>query len=106
MGIKPLKPTDISPDLENIIPDVVIKAVNLLLEEKYTGGLGSFRIKQNEVIDKILNLDESLTRDKIFERKMLNFESLYSKNGWSVKYDKPAWDENFEAYFEFAPKGK
>jgi hypothetical protein len=106
METKPIKPTDISPELENIIPDVVIQAVNALLKDKYTGGLGSFTIKQDEIISKIRGLDGSLTRNEIFEKKMLNFEPLYRKNGWSVKYDKPAWDENYEPYFEFTPKAK
>jgi hypothetical protein len=103
MATKPLKPTEIAPNLEYIVPEVVVKAVNELLQEKYTGGKNSFTIKQDEVVERILNLDPTIEREEIFEKKMLNFEDLYRKNGWSVKFDKPGWDENYKAFFEFKP---
>jgi hypothetical protein len=101
--IKPISPDDIVDNLENIIPSVVIQAVNSLLKDNYRG-TGSVTIKQDEIINKIIGLDGSLTRQVIFEKKYLDFEELYTKNGWVVIYDKPAYNESYDAYFKFNKK--
>ena len=104
MGVKPLKPTDIAPNMDNIIPDSVIQAVNTLLQETYTGGKNPVIIKQDELIRKVKGLDTSITRSEIFEKHMFDFEKLYGKNGWIVEYHQPDRDENFDTYFKFTPK--
>lgn len=98
--IKPISPDDIVDNLENIIPSVVIQAVNNLLKDKYRG-TGPVTIKQDDIADEILRLDSSLTRDFIFKKKYLDFETLYNKNGWIVTYDKPGFNESYAATFEF-----
>lgn len=98
--MKPISPDDIVNNLENIIPSVVIQAVNELLKDKYRG-TGPVTIKQDEIVDKVIGLDGSLTRQVIFEKKYLDFEELYRKNGWTVVYDKPAYNESYAATFEF-----
>jgi hypothetical protein len=105
MSVQPIKPTDISPNLENIIPDVVIQAVNALLKDKYTGGKSAVTFKQDELINKVIGLDSSISRNQIFDKKMFDFEKLYEKNGWVVEYHKPDRDESFDIYFKFKPKG-
>jgi len=67
------------------------EAVNNLLKQKYRGN-GSIIIKQDEIINEIQKLDNKITRNLIFDKKMLDFEKLYRDNGW---------DESYEAYFEF-----
>jgi hypothetical protein len=46
-------------NLGKIIPSVVFEAVNYLLKEKYRGSLS---IKQDEIINKIISLNSSITR--------------------------------------------
>lgn len=104
MGILPIKPTDISPKLEPIIPEVVIKAVNEFLKDRYTGGDKEVIIKQKELVSKILKADKKIKREEIFDRNMLDFESLYAKNGWKVVYHSPDRDESFDEFFAFTPK--
>lgn len=106
MATKPLKPTDIAPNGDNIIPDSVIQAVNALLQEKYTGGKTPVTFKQDELIRKVRGIDSSISRSEIFEKHMFDFEKLYGKNGWVVEYHQPDRDESFETYFKFTPKGK
>lgn len=100
--IKPISPNDIEVNPENIIPPVVIQAVNNLLEKKYRGG--SVSILQKEVIEEIVRLDSSMNDEYLFDNKFLDFEPLYRKSGWSVEYDKPGYNENYEAMFIFKKK--
>lgn len=102
--VKPLKPSDIVDNLETIIPSVVIEAVNNLLKKKFRGT--SATIKQQEIIDEIIRLDDSMTSRKIFDEKWMDFEEIFKKNGWAVKYDGPGYSESYDAYFVFTPKKK
>lgn len=100
--VKPISPKDIMDNLETIIPSIVIESVNRLLKDKYRG-TGSVSIKQDEIINEIIaNYGSRLSRQEIFDKKWLDFESLYRKNGWKVEYDKPAYNENYDAYFKFS----
>jgi hypothetical protein len=66
-------------NLGKIIPSVVFEAVNYLLKEKYRGS--SLSIKQDEIINKIISLNSSITR-LIILKKYLDIERIYSDNGW------------------------
>jgi hypothetical protein len=57
--VKPITPEEIMDNL-GIIPSVVFEAVNYLLKEKYRGS--SLSIKQDEIINKIISLNSSITR--------------------------------------------
>jgi hypothetical protein len=100
--VKPISPNEIIENLEKIIPPVVIEAVNNLLTKNYRGGRTV--IFQDDIISEIIKLDGSYLRDQIFGEKMLDFEEIYRKNGWSVEYDKPAYSENYAPKFIFEKK--
>lgn len=68
------------------IPDFVIHAVNMLLIENYIGG--KLFVKQDIVIDAVLKYSPGLTRDEIFDKKMLDFEEIFNQNGWVVTHHK------------------
>lgn len=100
--VKPISPKDIIENLDKTIPSVVIQSVNNLLSKKYRGTEAI--ILQDEIISEIISLDNSFTSRQIFDNKMLDFEDLYCKNGWSVRYDKPGYNENYKARFIFKKK--
>lgn len=100
--ITPITPSEILDNLEDIIPSFVFEAVNAILKEKFRGT--SVTIKQNEIITKACQIKHGLKREDFFEKKWLDIEKVYEKAGWNVSYDKPAYSENYEAYFEFKPK--
>lgn len=103
--MKALSPKDIMGDLENIIPDAIIQAVNELLKEEFRGH--SATILQKDIIRKAIKIDSSLTREGIFKKKYLDFESVFKQAGWNVRYIKPDYTEDaFDEYFEFTPKKK
>lgn len=103
--IKAISPDEIIQNLDKIIPPAIFEAVNQLLMEKYRG-TGQVIIKQKDIIEKAISIDETLTSSIIFEKKYMDFEDMYRKSGWLVSYDKPAYDENYDAYFVFNKKKK
>lgn len=100
--IKPISPNEIMDNLKTIIPSVVIQAVNNLLKLKYRGN--DVSIKQKDIMEEILRLDESMTSNVIYDNRYMDFESIYRENGWNVVYDKPGYGENYDAYFKFSKK--
>lgn len=99
-----------------VIPDFVIEAVNTLLSGKITNTpKGSIVLKQSDIIKEIffpwklstenLDLDTeagmSIMKEEISKHGWLNFESIYRDQGWTVKYDKPGFNESREASFIF-----
>jgi hypothetical protein len=98
---KPLSPDEVGVDL----PDFVIEGVNDAIRDKYRGG--EFNIKQDELIKFIMKrAPEGITRQKLFEKKYLDFEEVYREVGWTIEYDKPGWNESYEANFTFKPKNR
>lgn len=100
--IKPISPKEITDDMENIIPAVVISTVNKMLKKEYRNGQAI--LQQSKIITAILNSDKSMTRISLFENNWMDFESIYRKAGWKVVYDKPAYNETYEATFTFSKK--
>lgn len=46
----------------------------------------------------------AIDRETIFRRGYLNVEEAYREQGWSVVYDKPGYNETYDASFEFKVK--
>lgn len=102
--IKPIRPEEIIDQLEKIIPQVVIEAVNNLLKKKYRGLEKSFNVKEKEIIEEIMRLDSDMIREDLYKNHWLDFEEIYRNNGWKVEYDKPHYTDNYDAYFTFTVK--
>jgi len=99
MIIKPITPEELDDIIP--IPDFVIEAINNLIKKNYRGS--SFTIKLQEIVQAIIaNSRGSITQDKIYAEKWLDFEYIYRKNGWNVIYDKPGYDETYDAFFKFS----
>lgn len=97
-----ISPDEIMNNLEEIIPEAVIQAVNDLLKEKYRGSEASITI--NELITRICKIDNSLNEHIIYKNKYLDFESIFRQKGWNVVFNSPCRDENFKPYFIFSKK--
>jgi hypothetical protein len=100
--VKPLSPTDVELEKGSNVPDAVIRAVNILLKQKARDGFAT--ILQKEIIHLAMDLDPWLKSSDLHERGGLDIEALYEKVGWSVTYDKPGFNENYEPTFEFQKK--
>lgn len=104
--MKPFTPDEALGAKADVIPTFVIEAVNLLLAKKFNGG--QCTIKQNEIIEVSIERwmlrnepPANLTREMFFANHWLNIEGLYRQHGWKVKYDKPAYNETYDAFFVF-----
>ena len=97
--VKPITPQEAIDGFIDNIPPKIIQVVNELLMKKASPLASSITIKQDEILD--LVCDENLSRATVFERKWLDIEEIYRRAGWDVKYDKPAYNESYDAYFVF-----
>lgn len=99
--MKPISPDDvIVPD----IPDFVIDIVNRLIRQNYQSRRKCSVIEQREIVKEIKVLINIYGLE--FDIKWLDFEELYRNAGWNVEYDKPGYNESYEATFKFTKKEK
>ena len=102
--INPITPREASKEAQSMIPDWVIDGINDAIKEKFVTGR-SFRIKQKELMLFVMkNAPKGMTKQRVFDYHWMDFEKLYGEFGWKVKYDRPAYREDFEPIFEFTPK--
>ena len=98
-NVKPISPKEVT----HMIPDFIFEAVNQLIQKKWNGK--SATIKQDEIMDIVSsdNDDDPRPRRKvIFDNHWLDIEDHYRKAGWKVTYDKPAYYEDYDAFFVFS----
>ena len=93
----PIKPRELLSAKK--IPEEVYEALNELIAEDFNGIEAT--VRQSCVIARILDKMPFATKQEIFSGRWLNIEKDYRDNGWKVVYDKPAYDETFEAFFTF-----
>lgn len=101
--VKPITPSDIAGNPQVIHPGV-LEVVNDLLKQKFRNGQAS--IKQKDIVDEFMKRNPGFNRESLFTEHHMDFEDVYRKAGWIVRYDKPAYNESGEPYFEFRQRGK
>ena len=93
--IKPITPQEALN--YNHIPDEVMIIWNIFVAKAIKG---NGVIYQEDVINTITK-ETDYSRDDIFKCNLLDVEELYRKVGFEVTYDKPAYNETYEATFTF-----
>ncbi len=99
---KPIKPDEVSDEKNKNIPEFIIRAFNELIVENWTGSSSTFL--QKEAMARALSIDSTYSSQEIFKKKWFDVENLYRKQGWKVEYDKPGYNESYEANFTFRRK--
>lgn len=92
---KPITPEEAkAKHLEEIMPEV-FESFNELIVKNLCNRYSSFKQKEVEklVVEKL--------KGKQFYSKMLNVEEAYRKVGWKVVYDRPGYNESYDATFSF-----
>ena len=99
MAVKPITPIE-AIDRKNV-PDGVIESFNELIIEKISQGTAE--ILQEDIIERIISkgLATKENRKDILTKRWLDVENIYKKEGWTVTYDRPAYDESYEPSFTF-----
>lgn len=99
-SIKPITPNEVAQQKIANIPSAVIDTFNKLIALNYTDG--SATVKQADVIHELERRD--FARQEVLDKGWLNVEEIYRDAGWAVVYNKPAYSENYDAYFTFKKK--
>lgn len=102
MPVKPITPAEAMKQKRTEIPDEIIRVVNDMLVEKMsianpTSGITLF---QKDIVGRAAEALD-MTTSEIFARKWMDFEPIFRDAGWEVKYDKPAYNESYDAFFVF-----
>ena len=84
------------------IPPEVYETFNRFIAQKLYNGRA--RVLQKDVVAELEN--RGFDRRRIYDEHMLDVEDAYRKNGWDVVYDSPAYNETYDASFEFKSKKK
>lgn len=110
--IGPISPAEARNLKIHAIPKEVFQVVNEFLATRIYE-YHSIIIKQGEVevaVLKLMNGDKTVedpgyVRDEtLYKNHWLDIEDVYRQAGWTVRYDKPGYCENYPAFWEFTPK--
>jgi len=82
------------------IPEHIIDSVSEMIAATWDGNRARFT--QKDLMDLVLDKSETPTRHQIFEQKLFDFEYIFRREGWVVEYDKPGYNESYDATFTFA----
>lgn len=92
----PITPDEAEQASYQTIPPFVVAAFNAEIAAAYSGG--EAKVVQKKVVTRI---EATIPDATTFDIRWLNVEELYRANGWSVTYDKPGYNETYDASFLF-----
>jgi hypothetical protein len=95
--VKPIKPGEVAKKKQDDFPDAAFEAFNEMIAEHYYGKVATF--KQKDVED--LMVKKGLGRNDIYKKGWMDIEDVYTKAGWDVDYDRPGYNETYDATFTF-----
>lgn len=98
--VSPIKPGEVVKEKEKSIPDAVFEAFNQLIAENFNGY--SATVLQKDVV--ALMKEKGVNIGEAYKKGWLDVEDIYRKAGWKVEYDKPGYNESYDASFEFSRK--
>lgn len=100
--IKPITPREASRGKLTSIPSEVYESFNELIQKNLQGNQAV--VTQNEVVALICNKMKIKSRQQIFDNNWLDVEPRYEEAGWEVVFDKPGYNETYDASFTFTCK--
>jgi hypothetical protein len=99
---KPISPSEVAGLKATLLPDEVIEAFNELIAKNASNGRSEFT--QSTVVSLILKKLPGWTKAQLHAERCLDVEDIYRAAGWKVEYDKPGYNEDYEARFVFSYK--
>lgn len=95
---KPITPAEVTKS--GNLPDEVIEVFNSLIAEKWHGRT-SVVLQKTAAAQVAKKL--KIPIQKVYDKHYLDIEGAYERAGWSVRYRKPGFNEDFyEPHFEFS----
>lgn len=108
MAIKPISPDEAILEKKKNIPDIVIECWNAAIAKKWTSNRSTVTIKQDDIVkDIMVAIKETMPdikRSDIFDNGWMDIEPIYRAHGWKVSYDKPGYNEFYDAFYQFSKK--
>ena len=95
---RPVKPSEVLTARTAAIPAAVYDVFNDLIGYNMRGR--SAIVKQDSAVTAICAA-LGIARHEAYDRGYLDVEPAYIAAGWEVFYDKPAFNEDYEAFFRF-----
>jgi hypothetical protein len=103
--IGPISPREAEQKKKEDIPEFVYEAFNELISENLKNGKYA-TVMQKDVVARIKKKGGIRNTQMIFDKGWLDVEKAYEKARWKVEYDKPGFNESYEASFRFTKKQK
>jgi hypothetical protein len=97
----PIKPKEVQEQREASIPEEVFEVFNDLIKKNWSGH--SATVMQGDAAHLICQ-KLNITSTKLYENGWMDVENAYRKAGWKVEYDKPGYNETYEANYRFTKK--
>ena len=86
------------------IPDKVLEVWNDLIIKYHSRGKNGYSHIKQSIASRAIADVMNVTTDEVYENHWLDIEEVYRDAGWDVKYDRPGYNESYEANFEFRMK--
>jgi hypothetical protein len=97
----PIKPSEVQKVKDSKLPEEVFQVFNDLIVEHWDGDSATVYMDEaNKRIAKALNI----SGQEVYNRHLLDVETVYRKAGWKVKYDSPSIGDDYGAHFIFSKK--
>jgi hypothetical protein len=94
----PIKPSDMVALKTKTIPEEVFQVFNEAIVAAWDGRGAT--LMQNRMVAAIVDR-LGVCRSEVFDLHLLDVEESYRAAGWNVEYDKPGYNETYEASFRF-----
>ena len=95
---EPIRPEDVAAAKMTDLPEEVIDVFNELIVATWDGR--SATVMQDEAAEEIATR-LGVSRQEVFDRRLLDVEPIYRAFGWGVCYDKPGFNESYAPRFIF-----
>ena len=104
--MKPITPEKVLEIRIHEMPEAIIQATNELIVRKWNGHDATIKI--NEIVEQYFRVigekETAVKRKELFENHYLDIEPAYRNAGWKVEFDKPGYNESYDAFFVFSKK--
>ena len=105
--MKAFSPAEVRKHKGNVIPAEILDATNDLLAARYTPGR-KISIKLKDIVElakeKMRAAGNPEANENFYDKNWMDIESLYEDAGWKVSFDKPGYNESYDAFFDFSEK--
>lgn len=101
MSVEPIKPGDVVAAKKKSLPDVVIETFNELIAKHWSGSSSKFEMHEAK---EILMGRLDCSGQYLFDNGYMDIEDIYRAEGWEVCYDRPGYNESYQATYEFSRK--